>query len=125
MKFRKTLLAALLAATLGALAQSPMALASVEIYMETAPPALRYERVPSARRGYVWAPGYWDSNRGRHAWKRGHWERERANHYYVQPRWMERNNRWELERGRWNPNDRDGDGVPNNRDRQPDNPNRR
>jgi hypothetical protein len=100
-------------------------MADVEIFYNTPPPALRYERVPAPRRGYVWAPGYWDSNRNKHSWKRGHWEREREGHYYAQPRWIERNNGWALERGRWNPNDRDGDGVPNNRDRAPDNPNRR
>lgn len=123
MTFRKSLLAALVAATLGGLVQSPLAMADVEIYMGSAPPALRYERVPPARRGYIWSPGYWDSNRGKHAWRKGHWERERPNQIYVQPRWTERNNRWELDRGRWN--DRDGDGVPNKRDRQPDNPYRR
>lgn len=125
MKFRKTLLAALIVASLGAVTQSPMALAEVEIFFNSAPPALRYERVPAPRRGYVWAPGYWDSNRNKHSWKKGHWERERQGHYYAQPRWIERNNGWALERGRWNPNDRDGDGVSNNRDRAPDNPNRR
>lgn len=125
MILRKTMLAALLVASLGAVTESPLARADVEVYFNSPPPALRYERVPPPRRGYVWAPGYWDGNRDKHAWKRGHWERERQGHYYAQPRWIERNNGWALERGRWNRNDRDGDGVPNNRDRAPDNPNRR
>ena len=125
MKFRKTLLAVMIAASLGGITQAPQALADVEIFFGTAPPALRYEAVPAPRRGYVWAPGYWDGNRGKHVWKRGQWQRERRGYHFVEPRWVERNNGWALERGRWNRGDRDGDGVPNNRDRQPDNPNRR
>ena len=78
MKFRKTLLAVMIAASLGGITQAPQALADVEIFFGTAPPALRYEAVPAPRRGYVWAPGYWDGNRGKHVWKRGQWQRSPA-----------------------------------------------
>ena len=122
--FRKPLLALLIAASVGGITQSSVAGADVRIFLNDAPPALRYEPVPQPRRGYTWAPGHWDSNRGRHAWRNGSWQRNRSGQYYVEPRWTQRDNRWELERGRWNRNDRDGDGVPNNRDRQPNNPNR-
>ena len=125
MKFRKPLLALLIAASFGGITQSTLAFADVEIFFNRAPPPIRYELVPEPRRGYLWAPGYWDANRNKHAWKKGHWERERSGHYYSEPRWIERNNGWVLERGRWTHGDRDGDGVPNNRDRHPDNPNRR
>lgn len=121
---RKPLLAMLIAAAVGGITQSSLAGADVRIFLNDAPPALRYEPVPQPRRGYTWAPGYWDSNRGRHAWRNGSWQRNRSGQYYVEPRWTQRDNRWELERGRWNRNDRDGDGVPNNRDRQPNNPHR-
>lgn len=121
---RKPLLALLIAAAVGGITQSSLAGADVRIFLNDAPPALRYEPVPQPRRGYTWAPGYWDSNRGRHAWRNGSWQRNRSGQYYVEPRWTQRDNRWELERGRWNRNDRDGDGVPNNRDRQPNNPHR-
>ena len=57
-----------------------------------------------------------------------------------QPPWVERNGRWELQRGQWQrgkgdrdrdgiPNavdrDRDGDGIPNTADDRPNNPYRR
>ena len=125
MKFRKPLLAVLIAASLGGISVSTQALGAVEIFFNTAPPPARYEVVPAPRRGYIWAPGYWDAKGKKHAWKNGHWEKTKSGHHYVESRWIERNNGWALERGRWNPGDRDGDGVPNNRDRQPDNPNRR
>lgn len=125
MKFRKSLLTVLIASSLGSISLSPPALADVEIFLRTPPPAARHEVTPAPRRGYVWVPGYWDANRGKHTWKKGHWERQRAGFHFVEPRWIERNNGWALERGRWNRGDRDGDGVPNSRDRQPDNPNRK
>jgi hypothetical protein len=124
MKFRIPLLALLMAASLGGVAVPMPAGAAVEIFFSVPPPPLRIEVAPAPRRGYLWAPGYWDAKGNKHAWKRGHWERQRSGHYYVEPRWVERNNGYALERGRWNRGDRDGDGVPNRRDRQPDNPNR-
>jgi len=99
--------------------------AETSVYFNVAPPAARYEVVPAPRRGYLWAPGYWNGRNNRHVWQAGHWERERTGYYYNQPAWTQRDNRWQLERGRWNKGDRDGDGVPNSRDRQPDNPNRK
>src|SRR6185437_8644562 len=70
---RKMLLAAITAATLGAIPlQAP---AAVDFYVDVAPPAPRYEVVPAPRHGYVWAPGYWDWRRGHYVWVRGHWER--------------------------------------------------
>ena len=124
MKFRKSMIAALCAASLGAVSVPLAANAAVEIYLNAAPPAPRFERVPAARRGYVWSPGYWDARNNKHYWRAGHWERERKGHYRTAPQWVQRDNRWQLERGRWN-RDRDRDGVPNRVDRAPDNPNRR
>lgn len=143
---RKLLLAALAAASIGFTAIP--ASAEVGIYLDVAPPAPRYEVVPSARPGYVWQPGYWQWRDGRHVWARGHWVRERRGYYWHPSRWEERNGRWVFERGRWDrqrwadnrygrrgerdsdrdgvPNrvdrDRDGDGVPNRFDDRPNNP---
>ncbi len=125
MKFRKPLLVVLIAASLGGISFSTQSIAAVEIIFNTAPPPARYELVPAPRKGYVWAPGYWDGNNNKHSWRKGKWERERKGYHYVEPRWTERDNRWTLNRGGWNPGDRDGDGVPNSRDRAPDNPNRK
>ena len=137
MKFRKPLLAALIAASLGGVSVPTLARADVEIFFNSAPPAARHEVVPAPRRGYLWVRGHWDARGHQHVWRAGHWERQRVGFQYVEPRWVERNNGWALERGRWNrgdrdkdgvPNyrdrDRDGDGVPNYRDNKPDNPRR-
>ena len=124
MKFRKLLLAGLCVVSLGSLAVPMTAGAAVGVYFNTAPPELRREVVPAARRGYIWVPGHWNARGNRHVWQGGHWERSRAGYSYAQPNWVQRDNRWQFERGRWNRGDRDGDGVRNNRDRAPNNPNR-
>ena len=120
MKFRKSLLVGICAASLAL----PLAASAAAIYLNVAPPEARYERVPAPRAGYVWSSGYWNAQNNRHVWRAGHWERERRGHHFVQPTWTQRDNRWELNRGRWNKGDRDGDGVPNRLDRAPDNPNK-
>jgi len=125
MKFRKTMIAVMCAASLGAVSVPFAASAAIEIFFNSAPPAPRFERVPAARRGYTWSPGYWNTNGKRHVWKAGHWERDRKGYYRTAPVWTQHGDRWQLERGRWNRGDRDRDGVPNSRDRAPDNPNRR
>ena len=89
MKFRKTLLVALCAASLGGLAAPMTASAEVRIYLNTAPPPLRYEAVPAPRAGYLWAPGYWNARNNRHYWQAGHWERERRGYHYNQPTWTQ------------------------------------
>lgn len=129
---KKALLAVMVASSFGAVV-IPSA-AQAEIYVNIAPPAPRYERVPAPRAGYVWESGHWRWNGNRYVWVAGHWERERPGYAFHGPRWIERNGRWEYQARRWdrdgdgianrNDRDRDGDGVPNNRDRAPNNPNR-
>ena len=119
---KKVLVSALIAAgTLGA-AAAPLpsvAASNIEIYINAAPPPSRYEVVPAPRRGYVWAPGHWQWNDSRHGhvWVAGHWERARPGYAYRAPEWVERGGRWHYQPSRW---DRDGDGIPNRRDRTPD-----
>ncbi len=125
MKFRKSLLVGLCAASLGGVSAAMTASAETAIYFSIAPPPARHEVVPAPRHGYVWAPGYWNARNNRHVWQAGHWERDRKGYYYNQPTWTQRDNQWQLERGRWNKGDRDRDGVPNSIDRAPDNPARR
>ena len=55
---------------LGAAAWTPlpsMAQNGFNLVINTAPPAPRFETVPAARHGYVWAPGYWNWDGRRHA----------------------------------------------------------
>jgi hypothetical protein len=124
MKFRKSLLVALCVASMGGLLAPTTASAAVAVYLNVAPPPPRYEAVPAARHGYVWAPGYWNARNNHHYWQAGHWERARKGYHYNQSTWVEHDNRWQLERGHWNKGDRDGDGVPNKADHAPDNPQR-
>lgn len=131
---KKLLIATLVAGSLGTVA---LPAAAEVIIVREAPPALRNERVPEARRGYTWIPGHWEWRRNHHTWVRGIWVRDRRGYHYQQPTWAERDGRWEMTRGNWArgdrdrdgvPNrmdrDKDGDGVPNRRDERPNNPNR-
>ncbi len=127
MSANKLLVSLLIAAgAIGAVATPlPSAAATYrEIIVERAPPPPRDERVPEARRGYAWVPGYWDWRGRRYVWVRGTWVRERRGYAYHPHRWVERDGRWVLERGRWARGDRDRDGVPNRRDAHPNDPNR-
>ena len=124
MQFRKSLVAVLSVASLGAFALPATANAAVAVYFNSAPPAARYEVVPAPRAGYEWSAGYWNMRGNHHRWQKGHWERQRHGYHFTQPTWTERDNRWQLERGSWRRGDRDGDGVPNAVDRAPSNPNR-
>lgn len=117
---RRTLLGAMLAATIGGVAVP----AGAVIIVRERPPAARAEPVPAARRGYLWANGHWQWRNGAHRWVAGHWIRERRGYRYSQPEWIERDGRWTLNRGAWRRGDRDGDGVPNRQDRRPDDPRR-
>jgi len=117
---RKTIVAAVLAASFGGIA----APASAVIFVQVAPPAPRVEVVPAPRPGRVWVGGHWEWRNNRHQWIAGNWIRERRGYHYVQPNWTERDGRWQMERGNWRRGDRDGDGVPDRLDRAPNNPNR-
>lgn len=128
------------AVLIGSAALAPLpALAQVnfQIVVGNAPPPPRYEVIPVARHGYVWAPGYWNWNGRRHVWTQGHWERARPGHYYQRPAWQQTHHGWQLQRGGWQRDhgrhhatpvraygDRDRDGVPNRYDRRPNNPHR-
>ena len=96
MKLRKSLLTALCIASLGGLAVPVTASAAVQVYLNVAPPAVRYEAVPAPRAGYIWAPGYWNAKNNRHYWQAGHWERDRKGYHYNQPTWTQHNDRWQL-----------------------------
>lgn len=103
---------------------APVSAAPLSVDIRIAPPAPRYEAVPAVRRGYVWTPGYWDWRRNRHHWVAGTWVHERPGYVYTHPAWVQNGDRWRLNHGAWARGDRDHDGVPNRRDRHPNNPRR-
>jgi hypothetical protein len=93
--------------------------------VRVAPPAPRHESVPAARRGYEWAPGFWNWNGHRYTWTRGHWEHARAGYAFRATTWEQADGGWRQSRGGWMKHDRDHDGVPNRADKHPDNAMRR
>lgn len=117
--------------------------ASLNVVIGTPPPAPIYEVVPAPRAGYVWAPGYYRWESGRHVWTAGHWMPERVGYRWVPDRWDHGPKGWYHVAGRWDRNgngvpdryehradsrpmgDRDHDGVPNAYDSHPNNPYRR
>jgi hypothetical protein len=59
--------------------------------------------VPPPRRGWVWAPGYWQWNPGwhRHVWVGGHWERERPGYRWYPGAWTQGRDGWRWRDGYW------------------------
>lgn len=101
-----TLAVALLAGVAGGLALPTSAQASTYISVQIGPPPPPLERVPVARPGYVWAPGYYEWRAERYHWRPGHWERARAGQAYVPARWHAVGPRWEYRPAHWTPSPR-------------------
>jgi len=122
---KKILVSALFAVgMIGAVATPLTSVAQVEIQLNYGPPAPRYEVIPAPRAGYIWTGGHWQWQRDRHVWVAGNWQAERAGYHYSQPQWVERKGGggWNYRSSRW---DKDGDGVPDSKDRRPNDPTRR
>jgi hypothetical protein len=96
---RQMLIVSALAAS--ALAVPAISQARTDFSITIGPPPPVVEVVPAPRRGYVWAPGYWNWNGHRHVWRNGYWIRERPGYAWVPDRWDRRGDRWGLERGHW------------------------
>ena len=99
MNLRKLAVASLFAASTAIAA--PLATAAVDITVGVAPPAPRYEAVPSPRAGYTWAPGYWAWDNQRYVWRSGEWMPERHGHHWVAHNWEHRGDRWYFHEGHW------------------------
>jgi hypothetical protein len=98
----------------------PVAGANVKIVIEVAPPVAQVERVPAPRPGYVWAPGYWRWEQGRHIWVPGRWINERPGYYWVAERWVRKDGRYYFEPGRWERRREDRKGRRGDRERRPE-----
>lgn len=118
---RKTLLAGAMAASFAGF--SLPTYAAADVYITLDPPARRVERF-EPREGQVFVPGNWAYRHGKYEWVPGRYVAERHGYRYQSDRWVQHdNNKWMMQRGGWS-RDSDGDGVPDNRDNQPNNPRR-
>jgi hypothetical protein len=99
MKLRLLALSVIVA--IGAVVAPQPARADIDVYVDLAPPATRYERVPGPRAGYVWVAGHWDWRHNRHAWVPGRWVVARPGYVWSQPRWERDGRRWHYVDGRW------------------------
>lgn len=97
---RKLIIGSIAAAVVGA-ASVPAAAAHVGVFVNVAPPPLRYEVVPAPRAGLVWVPGVWEWRHGRYHWVPGHWLRHRAGYVYRPAGWVVSGNGWGYRPGIW------------------------
>jgi hypothetical protein len=96
------LVAALSVSAAGCVSSPPPRRHAALVEVNVRPPAPRVVAVPVARRGYVWAPGYWRWNGHAHVWVDGRWMRERRGERWVPAHWEEgRGGRWHFEPGHW------------------------
>ncbi|HLG87666.1 MAG TPA: YXWGXW repeat-containing protein [Alphaproteobacteria bacterium] len=65
------------------------------------PPPVIVEPVPAPRVGFLWAPGYWYWNGGRHVWYPGHWEAERPGELFVGAQWVATPGGWRFAPAHW------------------------
>jgi hypothetical protein len=83
---------------------APQVSIGVGVGIGVPPPAPRFERVPPARRGYVWAPGYWrwNAHARRYVWVGGRWMRGRPGWRYQPPHWAQGpHGHWHFNDGHW------------------------
>ncbi|MES2206016.1 MAG: YXWGXW repeat-containing protein [Pseudomonadota bacterium] len=77
------------------------AMARSYIEIETAPPPVRQEIIPGHKRGYIWAPGYWNWRGNRHVWMAGHWVKERPGRRWIPEHWEQHGRRYHFSPGHW------------------------
>lgn len=99
MNARKTLVALCIAT--GSIVTTVATPASADVYVRVAPPEPRHEIVPTMRRGWEWAPGYWNWNGHRYVWVKGHRVRAQRGSHWVPHRWVEDGGRWRMDKGHW------------------------
>ncbi len=92
--------------------------AAINVQIDIAPPAPRYERIPVVPSGYVWAPGYWAYENNDYRWVRGRQIAQRPGQRWVPDRWEE-GNRYRA--GYWEP---DHGGKHNGKHKDKNNKNR-
>jgi len=88
-------------ATLAIMAAPAFARIDFDIDIGVAPPPAQVEVVPAVPPGYVWVPGYWAWEDGRHVWVPGRRIEERPGYNWVGEHWEKRGDKWHFERGYW------------------------
>jgi hypothetical protein len=66
-----------------------------------APPPQRYEVVPPAQPGHIWAPGYWAWEGDHHRWNSGRWIESRPGYSWKAEHWERHDGKWRLQPGNW------------------------
>jgi hypothetical protein len=74
---------------------------AADIVSDVAPPALRAERSPPPRDGFVWAPGHWEMRGHDYAWVSGTWVAERRGAHWAADRWEQVGAQWHFLPGHW------------------------
>lgn len=78
---------------------------TVGVFVNKAPPPVRYERVPPPPRygrPVAWNPGYWDHRHGRYVWVKGAYRpAPHAHAHWNAPRWEHRPQGWVFIGGSW------------------------
>jgi hypothetical protein len=76
---------------------------SAPVYVEIAPPRVRYEvRPPRPSPGYTWIGGYWGWENSAHVWINGQWARPPQPGYAWEPaHWRREGHRWVYIPGYW------------------------
>ena len=75
--------------------------AQLNISINIAPPAPRYEVVPVMPPGFVWAPGYWAWHSDRHVWVGGRSIMQRTGYRWEPDRWEQRDHAYQRHPGYW------------------------
>jgi hypothetical protein len=78
-----------------------MPASAADIVSDVAPPALRAERAPAPRDGYVWASGHWELRGHDYAWVGGTWIAERRGAHWAADRWEQQGAQWHFLPGHW------------------------
>jgi hypothetical protein len=85
----------------GSVAMPATAGLNVNIDIGVPPPPVRYEEVPAAPVGYVWAPGYWEYFQNQYVWRRGHFVEGRPGYKWVPENWEHRDGGHHFNEGHW------------------------
>ena len=80
---------------------SPAASAGADVVSDAAPPALRAERAPAPRDGYVWGAGHWELNGHNYVWVSGTWIPERRGAHWIADHWDSVGSQWRYVPGHW------------------------